>query len=158
MSDDRELTLADFPVHRQITTRWSDNDVFGHLNNAVYYQIFDTAINGWLGEATGIDPTRMPALGVVVENGCKYFREVGFPRPLTVGLAVSRVGNSSVTYRLGMFAGSDSDAEAGAVPEPIAALCTWTHVYVDLQTRRPVAIPAVIREQLAQVTITGSPT
>ena len=141
MTDDRDLTLADFPVHRHITTRWSDNDVFGHLNNAVYYQIFDTAINGWLGDVTGLDPTRMPALGVVVENSCKYFREAGFPRPLTVGLSVARIGRSSVTYRLGLFAD----------PDPIAALCTWTHVYIDSQTRRPVEIPSVIEEQLGAV-------
>lgn len=143
--DERTLTLADFPVHRPIPTRWSDNDVFGHLNNAGYYQIFDTAINGWLGEVTGIDPTRMPALGVVVENGCKYFREVGFPQPLVVGLSVARVGSSSVTYRLGMF----------AQPDAIAALCTWTHVYVDLETRRPVEMPEPIRKHLVAVADTA---
>lgn len=132
---DRDLRLDDFPVHRAVTTRWSDNDVYGHLNNAVYYQIFDTVINAWLGEATGTATPDLPALGVVASSACDYFGEVSFPEPVSVGLAVSRIGRTSVTYRLGIFAGADA---------PIAALGRWTHVYVDPDTRRPVPIPDVV--------------
>ena len=84
-------------------TRWADNDMFGHLNNAVYYQLFDTAINAWITIGTGLDPTTMPALGIVAESGCRYFSELHFPQNLVVGLAVTRLGRSSVTYRLGVF-------------------------------------------------------
>jgi acyl-CoA thioester hydrolase len=139
--DVRGLTAQDFPVTRHITSRWSDNDVFGHLNNAVYYQLFDTAINGWLGEALGSDPTRLPVLGVVAESGCRYFREVGFPEPLSVGLAVTRLGSTSVTYQLGLFA--DSSVAAAAVGH-------WVHVYIDPETRRPTPIPTEIRGVLEQ--------
>lgn len=119
-------------------TRWSDNDSYGHLNNAVYYEIFDSVINAWVGEATGIATPDLPALGVVAASGCQYFGEVSFPEPVSVGLAVTRVGRSSVTYRLGVF------PYGNQVFGNIAALGTWTHVYVDPGTRRPVAIPDVV--------------
>jgi acyl-CoA thioester hydrolase len=96
------LTSSDFPVLWPVLTRWADNDMFGHLNNAVYYQLFDTAINAWINTSTGLDPITMPVLGIVAESGCRYFAELGFPESLAVGLAVTRLGNSSVTYRLGV--------------------------------------------------------
>ena len=99
----RTLTLDNFPVRWPATTRWADNDMFGHLNNAVYYELFDTAINGWLRGETGIDPVTSPTPGVVAESGCRYFAELQFPDPLIVGLAVTRLGRSSVTYQLGLF-------------------------------------------------------
>lgn len=142
MTDDRELTGRDFPVHWPVETRWADNDMFGHLNNAVYYQLFDTAINGWINTTTGVDPLAMPELGVVAESGCRYYVELGFPDRLTVGLAVTRLGRTSVTYRLGVFA-------AGECPAPVAAVGHWVHVYVDRETRRPVGIPEPIRALLA---------
>src|SRR5947209_19243380 len=95
--NERELTSHDFPVHWPVTTRWADNDMFGHLNNAVYYALFDTAINAWLNTRTGLDPLTARWLGVVAESGCRYFSEVQFPDPLVVGLAVTRLGTSSVT-------------------------------------------------------------
>lgn len=134
----RALQPDDFPIHRTVMTRWSDNDSYGHLNNAVYYQIFDSVINAWVGEATGIATPDLPALGVVAASGCQYFGEVSFPEPVSVGLAVTRVGRSSVTYRLGVF--PYGKGEFG----DIAALGTWTHVYVDPDTRRPVPIPDVV--------------
>lgn len=146
------LTSHDFPVHWPVLTRWADNDMFGHLNNAVYYQLFDTAINGWIAaNAAGIDPVAMPELGVVAESGCRFLGELGFPDRLTVGLAVTRLGRSSVTYRLAVFRAPDDPAAAGegGAAVPPAALGYWVHVYVDRTTRRPVPIPDAIRALLA---------
>jgi acyl-CoA thioester hydrolase len=134
------LTSDDFPVLWPVGTRWADNDMFGHLNNAVYYQLFDTAINAWINTSTGIDPLTTPSLGIVAESGCRYFSELHFPESLVVGLAVTRLGRSSVTYRLGVFS-----AEA----QPITALGHWVHVYVDRTSRKPVPIPDAIRSLLS---------
>jgi acyl-CoA thioester hydrolase len=137
-SGEQSLTSRDFPVHWPVLTRWTDNDMFGHLNNAVYYELFDTAINAWINTQCGIDPLAVPWLGVVAESGCKYFAELKFPDPLTVGLAVARLGNSSVTYRLGIF----------QEDQAVAAVGHWVHVYVDRTSRRPVPIPEAIRSLL----------
>jgi acyl-CoA thioester hydrolase len=130
------LTSNDFPVLWPVGTRWADNDMFGHLNNAIYYQLFDTAINAWINTTTGVDPLGTPALGIVAESGCRYFSELHFPEKLVVGLAVTRLGRSSVTYRLGVF-------REGA--QPITALGHWVHVYVDRASRKSVPIPDSIR-------------
>ncbi len=142
------LTSHDFPVHWPVLTRWADNDMFGHLNNAVYYQLFDTAINGWIAaNAPDVDPVAMPELGVVAESGCRFLGELAFPDRLAVGLAVTRLGRSSVTYRLALFRVPEIGVDTGAVP--LAALGHWVHVYVDRTTRRPVPIPDGIRALLA---------
>jgi acyl-CoA thioester hydrolase len=143
--DERSLTSADFPVHWPVLTRWTDNDMFGHLNNAVYYELFDTAINAWISTTTGLDPLSAPWLGVVAESGCRYFAELAFPDPLVVGLAVARLGTTSVTYRLAVFTPPD---EPGS-PSAVAAVGHWVHVYVDRTNRRPVPIPESIRALLA---------
>ena len=135
---EQSLTSVDFPVHWPVLTRWTDNDMFGHLNNAVYYGLFDTAINAWINTNCGIDPLAVPWLGVVAESGCRYFAELKFPDPLVVGLAVTRLGDSSVTYRLGIF----QEGQA------VAAVGHWVHVYVDRTSRRPVPIPDAIRSLL----------
>jgi acyl-CoA thioester hydrolase len=140
---ERSLTSRDFPVHWPVHTRWTDNDMFGHLNNAVYYELFDTAINGWINTSTGVDPVTAPWLGVVAESGCRYFAELAFPDPLVVGLAVTRLGSTSVTYRLAVFGPAESE-----VPAPVAAVGHWVHVYIDRSTRRPVPVPAAIRSLL----------
>jgi acyl-CoA thioester hydrolase len=134
------LTSNDFPVLWPVGTRWADNDMFGHLNNAIYYQLFDTAINAWINTTTAVDPLSTPSLGIVAESGCRYFSELHFPESLVVGLAVTRLGSSSVTYRLGVFR-----AEA----QPITALGHWVHVYVDRTSRKPVPIPDAIRSLLS---------
>jgi acyl-CoA thioester hydrolase len=115
--------------------------MFGHLNNAVYYELFDTAINAWINTNCGIDPLAVPWLGVVAESGCKYYAELKFPDPLVVGLAVARLGNSSVTYRLGIF----QEGQA------VAAVGHWVHVYVDRVSRRPVPIPGEIHSLLQSI-------
>ena len=137
--DPRTLRATDFPVRLAMTTRWSDNDVFGHLNNAVHYSLFDSAINRWVGQATGFDPAALPAMGVVVESGCRYLGEISYPQDVFVGLAVLRIGTSSVTYRTALFAaGQDAPAAVGH----------WVHVYVDRGSRRPVPLPDVVRSAL----------
>jgi acyl-CoA thioester hydrolase len=137
-ASEQALTSSDFPVHWSTHTRWTDNDMFGHLNNAVYYALFDSAINAWINTNCGIDPLTVPWLGVVAESGCRYFTELKFPDPLVVGLAVARLGTSSVTYRLGIF------GEGQAV----AAVGHWVHVYVDRASRRPIPTPDAIRALL----------
>lgn len=140
MGSDQDLRLTDFAVHRPMTTRWADNDMYGHLNNAVYYQLFDTAINGWLAEGlasagTPLDPARDTVNNVVVESGCRFLSSVAFPEPVTVALAVDRLGTSSVTYDLAVFADGDAPVARGR----------WVHVYVDTGTRRPVPVPDTVR-------------
>src|SRR5689334_5007910 len=137
--DDRALTRDHFDHLSRVTTRWSDNDMYGHLNNAVYYELFDSAINAWLITAGESDAMASPELGVVAESGCRFFRELEYPRPLDVGVRVERLGRSSITYALGLFdAGSDE----------LAALGHWVHVYIDRTTRSSVPIPAVVRDLL----------
>ena len=115
-------TRAAYVVWRQASTRWADDDVYGHLNNARYYELFDTAVNAHLIEATGVDIRGLPAIGVVAETSCRYFREIGFPEPIDMGLLVERVGSSSVIYRIGLFQGLSDEA---------AAEGRFVHVYVD---------------------------
>lgn len=149
-ANERELTSRDFPVHWPVLTRWTDNDMFGHLNNAVYYELFDTAINAWLNTSTGLDPVTAPWIGVVAESGCRYFSELQFPDPLVVGLAVTRLGTSSVTYRLAVF----PPPEDPGVTKGVAAVGHWVHVYVDRDTRRPVPIPDAQRTLLQTAVVT----
>lgn len=144
-----KLTTTDFPVLWPVLTRWADNDMFGHLNNAVYYQLFDTAINAWINTTTGLDPITMPSLGIVAESGCRYFSELHFPERLVVGLAVTRLGRSSVTYRLGVFRAPTEEASQEGEAQTITALGHWVHVYVDRTSRKPVPIPDAIRSLLA---------
>lgn len=139
--DDRALTRDHFDHLSRVTTRWSDNDMYGHLNNAVYYELFDSAINAWLIAAGDAHALASPELGVVAESGCRFFRELEYPRPLDVGVRVERLGRSSITYALGLF-----DAEASEV----AAVGRWVHVYIDRDTRAAVPIPGVVREVLEQ--------
>jgi acyl-CoA thioester hydrolase len=149
--DSDGLTSRDFPVLWPVLTRWADNDMFGHLNNAVYYQLFDTAINGWIQTNVELDPVATTAQGIVAESGCRYFSELHFPQRLVVGLAVARLGRSSVTYRLGIFrAAEELTAEE---EQKIAALGHWVHVYIDRTSRRPVPIPDAIRSLLSTATV-----
>ena len=139
-----EPAASAFPVHRRFTTRWADNDVYGHLNNVVYYEFFDSAVNGWLIDATGADIRELPAIGVVAETSCRYLREISFPAEVSIGLALDRLGHSSVVYRLGVFACEGADLD----PRP-RAVGRFVHVYVDAQTRRPVPVPEPVRSALA---------
>jgi acyl-CoA thioester hydrolase len=130
---------GEFRVLRAITTRWMDNDQYGHVNNVVYYSYFDTAVNGYLIEASGCDVRLLPAIGIVAETSCRFMSELSFPDVVYAGLALEKLGNSSVVYRIGLF--RDSALEP-------AAIGRFVHVYVDSATRRPVAIPAPVRAAL----------
>jgi acyl-CoA thioester hydrolase len=136
--DPKALRRADFPVLRSLPTRWSDDDTYGHVNNVVHYLLFDTAVNGWLIEAAGVDIRELPAIGLVVETSCRYFAELRFPDVVTAGLALEHLGTSSVIYRLALF---------GAGEEP-AAVGRFVHVYVERSTRRSVPVPPEIRAAL----------
>ena len=139
-----ERRRGDYPVVRTITTRWEDEDVYGHVNNVVYYSYFDTAVNGYLIEATGTDTRRLDAYGVVAETGCRYLRELRFPGDVQVGLAVTKLGRSSVVYEIGLFQG-DSD-------EP-AAVGKFVHVYVSGAERTVTPVPDVVRAVLEKLAL-----
>ncbi len=136
---------ADFTVLRTITTRWEDEDVYGHVNNVVYYSFFDTAVNGFLIEATGTDIRTLDAVGLVAETQCEFLRELGFPGDVQAGLAVTRLGTSSIVYRIGLFQGSSD--------EP-AAIGRFVHVYVDAATREVTPIPDMIRAAVTPLVTT----
>jgi acyl-CoA thioester hydrolase len=122
-----------------LSTRWMDNDVYGHLNNVVYYSLFDTAVNGYLVEAGALDIQRSEVIGLVVETHCNYFAPVEFPTAIDAGLRVEHIGSSSVRYRIGLFAAGQPHT---------AAHGHFVHVYVDRAMRRPVALPAALRQAL----------
>lgn len=134
---------GDYVAWRTATTRWSDDDAYGHLNNARYFDLIDTAVNAHLAEATGTDIRRLPAIGVVAEVSCRYFAEMGYPRPVEMGLVVDRIGTSSVIYRIGLFQGDAAGEGATAKAEG-----RFVHVYVDnTDPARPATpIPNVIRD------------
>jgi acyl-CoA thioester hydrolase len=121
-----------------MTTRWADIDVYGHMNNARYFELIDTVVNNHLAHALGVDIRTLPQVGVVAEVGCRYFAEVGYPDPVDLGVAVTRIGSSSIIYKVGIFQGAGDEARAEG---------TFVHVYVDNTdpTRPVVPIPDEIR-------------
>ena len=143
---------SDYPVWRRATTRWSDDDVYGHMNNARYFDLIDTAVNAHLAEATGTDIRHLPAVGVVAEVSCRYFREVGYPDPIDLGLVVDRLGTSSVVYRVGIFQGGD-----GSPGDEAAAEGRFVHVYVDnsdpARGRVTTPVPGEIRAVLEPLVV-----
>jgi acyl-CoA thioester hydrolase len=142
-SEDNQASLPtrreEFRVLRTITTRWMDNDQYGHVNNVVYYSYFDTAVNGYLIEASGCDVRELPEIGIVAETSCRFLSELSFPDVVHAGLALERLGNTSVVYRIGLFRNQES--------EP-SAIGRFVHVYVDNENRRPVPIPRQVRAAL----------
>ena len=123
-----------YKAFRNIATRWSDNDVYGHVNNVVYYSWFDTAVNGLLIERRAIDIHAGPVIGLVIETQCNYFAPLAFPEDVVAGVRVAHVGSSSVRYEVGIFP-ADPDL-------PCAAKGHFVHVYVDRARRKPCALPA----------------
>jgi len=133
---------VDFKVWTTASTRWADNDAYGHVNNTVYYEWFDSAVNGWLVEQGLLDIAAGNPIALVVETRCTYAAPVTFPEPVEVGLAVAELGTSSIRYRLGVFrAGSDAAAAEGE----------FVHVVVDRTNRRPVPIPDNWRAKLEAI-------
>ena len=136
MADSPVETRARYPHFVAIPTRWMDNDVYGHVNNVVYYAYFDTVINRYLIAEGGLDIARGAAIGLCVESRCRYRKAIAFPTDVDAGLRVSKLGRSSVTYEIGIFVRDDDAA---------AAEGSFVHVFVDRETRRATPIPDVIR-------------
>ena len=132
-------TRADYCAFSTLPTRWIDNDIYGHMNNAVHYQLFDTAVNGYLLEQGALDLKSGVTVFLVVETGCQYFSELAFPDVITAGIKVKKLGTSSVTYEVGLFRG---DAEVAA------AHGHFVHVNVDRETRQPVTFGDTTRMKL----------
>ena len=132
-------TRADYCAFSTLPTRWVDNDIYGHMNNAVHYQLFDTAVNGYLLEQGALDLKSGATVFLVVETGCQYFSELAFPDVITAGIKVRKLATSSVTYDVALFRG---DAEVAA------AQGHFVHVNVDRETRQPVIISDAIRMKL----------
>ena len=134
---------AGFAFHHPIATRWADNDVYGHVNNVVYYAWFDTAINAYLIDAGGLDIHAGETIGLCVESHCAYAAALAFPETVRAGLRVSKLGSTSVRYEIGLF-GENADTPA--------AEGWFVHVFVDRMTRRPAAIPDPVRSALERLT------
>ncbi len=135
----KALPRSAYRAFRAIGTRWSDNDVYGHVNNVVYYSWFDTAVNAHLIEQGALDIHAGPVIGLVIETQCNYFAPLAFPQTVWAGLRVAHLGSSSVRYEVGLFADG----------EDLAAACGhFVHVYVDRETRRPVPLPDVLKTTL----------
>ncbi|MGZ5079520.1 MAG: acyl-CoA thioesterase, partial [Usitatibacter sp.] len=130
---------SDYPHARTITTRWMDNDAYGHVNNVVYFSYFDTAVNLWLIERGVLDIEKSAVIGYVVETGCQFFAPLAYPETVTAALRVAHVGRSSVRYEVAIF-GENADTAA--------AQGHFVHVYVDRATGRPVELPAQLRSAL----------
>ena len=138
---DRVETRARYRHFLPIATRWMDNDVYGHVNNVVYYSYFDTVINEYLIARGGLDIAAGAAVGLCVESHCVYLRPLAFPEPIDAGLRVAHLGRSSVRYEIGVFARG----------EDVAAAHGWfVHVFVDRVTRRPTPVPDPIRAALGE--------
>lgn len=131
-----------YRVFRTITTRWMDNDQYGHVNNVVYYSWFDTAVNAHLIEQGVLDTAKSEVIGLVVETQCQYFESLAFPQAIEAGIRVAHMGSSSVRYEVGLFAeGAPMTAAKGH----------FVHVYVDRATQRPVPLPANLKQVLEQL-------
>jgi len=134
----------DYKHFLAIPTRWMDNDVYGHVNNVVYYSYFDTVVNAYLIAEGGLDIEKSPVIGLVVETLCRYFKPITFPETVEAGLRVGKLGNSSVRYEIAIFREGD--------PAP-AAVGHFVHVYVDRATRRPVPVPDGMRRALTRILV-----
>lgn len=129
--------MTHYGVRRPFATRWRDNDQYGHLNNVVYYEAMDTAVNAWMIAEGGLDPATSPAIALVVASSCEYRAPASFPEPLEVGIGVERLGTTSITWALGILREGGED--------PIAT-GRFVHVFVDAVTRRPAVVPSEVRE------------
>lgn len=133
---------ANYRVFRSIGTRWMDNDVYGHVNNVVYYSWFDTAVNAHLIDQGVLDIHYGQTIGLVIETQCNYFAPLAFPQTVEAGIRVARLGNTSVRYEVGLFAQGEALT---------AAKGHFIHVYVDRQSRRPTPLPANFKHVLEQL-------
>ena len=140
--DARALHRGDFAHFLAIPTRWNDNDTYGHVNNVVYYEYFDTVINQYLISEGGLNIHSGEVIGVTVESMCRFHRSFAFPEVIDAGLRAGMIGRSSVRYEIGLFRHERRDA---------CAVGHFVHVFVDRQTRRPTDLPAPIRQALERL-------
>ncbi|MBN1082227.1 acyl-CoA thioesterase [Pseudomonas sp. 1079] len=134
----------DYRHFQPITTRWHDNDAYGHVNNVTYYSFFDTAVNTYLIEQGGLDIHDGEVVGFVVSSACDYFASIAFPECIEVGLRVGKLGNSSVQYELAVFKAGEQEACAAG---------RFVHVFVDRASNRPVPIPGMLREAMQRLLV-----
>lgn len=139
MTRSQPLPRGAYGAFQTITTRWHDNDIYGHVNNVTYYAWFDTAVNRYLIEEGGLDIYHSPVIAYVVSSSCRYFRGLSYPDAVEAGLRIERLGNSSVTYGVGIFRADDATPLAQG---------EFVHVFVERATDEPVPIPATIRSAL----------
>ena len=144
MSKENIETRDRYPHFLSIQTRWSDNDIYGHVNNVTYYSYFDTVVNCFLIDQGGLDIETDSVIGVAVETMCKFNKPLAYPEVLEAGLRVGKLGNSSVSYEIGIF--QEGAAEA-------AAMGHFVHVFVDRATGKPAPIPDAIRSALEQIKV-----
>jgi len=142
MSRTRPRPRSDFHWFCQVNTQWKDVDIYGHVNNAVHYTWFDTAVNGWLVACGLLDPVLGEVVGLVVHTSCEYFDEVVFPDLVTCGLCVTRVGTTSMTYEISLFRNTNEQSFAHG---------TFVHAYVDRVARRPVHLSGELRNAAEQI-------
>ncbi|WP_328184696.1 acyl-CoA thioesterase [Marinobacter sp. OP 3.4] len=142
MTAEHLRSRAGFPVFDEITTRWADNDLYGHVNNVTYYAWFDSSVNRYLIEQGGLDIHNGQTIAYVVNSSCDYFRPIAYPERVEAGLRVERLGNSSVVYNIGVFRQGEEEA---------CAVGRFVHVFVDRKTDRPAPIPDQIRQALSDL-------
>ena len=134
----------EFPHYLTIPTRWMDNDIYGHVNNALYYGFFDTVINRFLISEGGLDIHKGAIIALAVETQCQFFQAISFPDIIDAGLRIAKLGNSSVRYEVGLFREGEDTA---------AAFGYFVHVFVDRESRRPVPIPEPMRAAFGRITV-----
>ncbi len=139
MAEQPQHLRADYRHFQPITTRWHDNDIYGHVNNVVYYSYFDSAVNAYLIARGGLDIHEGEVVGFVVSSSCDYFASIAFPDVLEVGVRVGKLGNSSVQYELAIFKAGEAQACAAG---------RFVHVFVDRASNRPTPIPSGLRQAL----------
>jgi len=144
MPEKPQITRDDYPHFLELPTRWMDNDIYGHVNNALYYAFFDTAINDYLIAEGRLDIKNGPVIAYAVESQCQYLRPLAFPGVIDIGLRVGKLGNSSVRYELAVFKQDETSAAAAGY---------FVHVFVDRVTQRPVPMPATIRSTLERLKV-----
>lgn len=144
MESEKLIHRSDYSYFKNITTRWADNDIYGHINNVVYYSYFDTVANQYLIEFADFNPVSAPVIGVIVHSNCNYIKAIAYPDKIEAGLTVKKLGRSSVTYGIGIFRQGESAA---------CAYGEFVHVFVNRKNNLPMSIPTKIRESLQKILI-----
>ncbi|KAI6015246.1 thioesterase [Pisolithus orientalis] len=151
MDDKKQRLRTDYGFFLTYRTRWSDNDQYGHVNNAIYYHLFDAVVNTYLIEQCGMDPMKSEHIGLVVSSFCEFFSPVAFPDVLDLGLRVTRLGTSSVTYEVGVFKSKASFQERNEVSDMVCAVGGYTHVFVESASRGSTPMSGVLRSNLMKL-------